>query len=127
MDEDGALEALVSELSKLTAIEIIAFDDMLSKCLYDLDTKIHAGNSGDSGESGDGFLYLRCYVIGCGEEYYANCLTNPKKMPKSTDNWFESLLYVPQLAWSNVTGSDPSEYNHQSSFSIETGSNDSKW
>ena len=84
-------------------------------------------NAGKSGQSGDGFLYSRCYVVGSGRQQYEATLKDPQQMPKSVGQWFESLLYVSQEAWSVATGNDQQDWDFDTTVSYETGSNKVQW
>ena len=48
-------------------------------------------------------------------------------MPKSTDQWFEALLYAAAEAWARSTGRDPEEWDYQTDVDCETGSNEEGW
>ena len=85
-----------------------------ARYLYDIDGESYADNAGESGQSGDGFLYARCYVVGCGKALYEEVKADPGKMPKSLDEWCEALLYTSQRAWAVVTGRDEEEWDHSS-------------
>ena len=131
LDEDDypeeQLEPLVSALSKLNIKEIEEFEDKLSYFLYNLDGKKYADSAGDSGESGDGFLYARCWVVAKGKKYYEAVLTDPQKMPNEICQWCEPLLYVTSKAWAISTGNDEEDWDYTPSFDYETGSNSSLW
>ena len=126
-DEESALEELTTKLATLGEEKIQDFEECLAQFLYSLDGKIYAENAGESGESGDGFLYCRCYVIAKGRKFYETVLENPVKMPKSLDQWCESLLYVSQNAWAEATGNDSENWNYHASVSYETGRNKAAW
>jgi hypothetical protein len=126
-DEEGAVEPLVEALSEQGEQEIRSFEDHLSQVLYDLDGESFANEAGDSGQSGDGFLYARCFVVACGQKNYEAVKTDPAKMSKSIEDWCESLLYVASCAWAQATGNDEEEWDHIAPVSYETGSNQSLW
>ncbi len=126
-DEDGAIEPLIQALSRLTETDIKDFQENLSKVLFDLDGEEYAYNAGDSGNSGDGFLYCRCFVVAKGESFYNHVLTKPKDMPKSIDQWLEPLLYVSSRAWAKATGNDEEDWDYITNVSYESGSNHNKW
>ncbi len=126
-DEDSAVEPLVDALSQLGEADIRDFETILTQCLYDIDGRAYAENAGRSGQSGDGFLYARCYVVANGQTHYDNVKADPTRMPKSLDEWCEALLYVSQRAWANVTGRDEEEWSHNTPLSYETGSNAANW
>ena len=126
-DEEGAIEELTTELAALGEEQIRGFEECLARLLHNLDGRAYAENAGKSGESGDGFLYCRCYVVARGRKFYEAALANPAKMPKSLDHWCESLLFVAQNAWAEATGKDPEDWDHHASVDYETGSNKAAW
>lgn len=126
-DEESAVEPLVEALASLAPDSIKQFEEHLATVLYRLDGRRYADNAGQSGQSGDGFLYSRCYVVGCGRQQYESTLNDPKQMPKSVDRWFELLLYASQEAWSAATGNDQVDWEFDATVSYETGSNKAQW
>ena len=126
-DEETAVEPLVEALAAFPPDKIKHFEDHLATVLYRLDGRRYADNAGQSGQSSDGFLYSRCYVVGCGRQQYKATLDDPEQMPKSIDHWFESLLYASQEAWSVATGKDREDWDFEASVSYETGSNKTQW
>jgi hypothetical protein len=81
---DSPVQPLTEELAKLSVHEIQQFEERLAQALHGLDGRLFAANAGDSGRSGDGFLYCRCWVVANGREYYDAVLADPGKMPKTT-------------------------------------------
>lgn len=126
-DEEGAVAPLIAELAKADDPVILSFEEHLARALYDLDSSEHAKHAGESGRSGDGFLYARCYVVACGRARYLQVLADPAGMPRSIDDWCEALLYVGQSAWAARTGRDPDDWNPETAVSYETASNTAKW
>lgn len=126
-DEEEAVEPLVSELSAKSEQEIDQFHEHLSQMLYAIDGQNWIEESGESSGSGDGFLYARCYVVAKGREYYSITLSNPTSMPKSSNEWAESLLYVAGRAWAEVTGNNAEDYPRESTVSFESFSNKAQW
>lgn len=126
-DDESAVEPLVDALSDCTEDEIRGFEDILAASLYQLDGQTYADAAGQSGRSGDGFLYARCYVVARGETHYESVKANPAEMPDSLDEWCEPLLYVAQRAWARSTGNDEEEWDYQPPLNYETGSNRSNW
>ena len=126
-DAEVAVEPLVEALAGHSEADIRDFEDLLSQCLHDIDGRIYAEQAGESGRSGDGFLYARCYVVACGKAHYEKVLADPEKMPKSLDEWCEPLLYTAQRAWAAATGRDEEEWDHVAPTSYETGSNGANW
>jgi len=124
---EDQLEPLVSSLSKLNTKEIEDFEDKLSYFLYNLDGEKYADNAGESGESDDGFLYARCWVVAKGKKHYETVLANPQKMPKEISQWCEPLIYVASKAWALSTGNDDEDWDYTPKYNYETGSNSSLW
>jgi Protein of unknown function (DUF4240) len=123
-DEDGAVGALIAELSKLPAPEIAAFEEHLAQHLYSLDGRRYAEQAGESSGSDDGFLYAGCFVVAQGEAHFRRVVADPVLMPKSIDQWCEALLGVAATAHERVEG-EPAEFN--TTVSYETGSNRAQW
>lgn len=126
-DDEEAVGPVVTALSSKSEKEIDQFQEFLSQALYAIDGQRWIEESGESSGSGDGFLYARCYVVAKGKEHYLEVLNNPNLMPKSSDNWAESLLYVTGQAWAAVTGNEEGEYDRDSTVSYESFSNKSQW
>lgn len=125
-DEEGALEDLQFKLEKLPEKEIFDFEENLAQVLHAIDTRKHIENAGES-DSDDSFLYARCYVVARGRKFYESVAADPAKMPKSQDQWCESLLYVAATAWEQATGKSSDEWEFDPSVSFETGSNEAGW
>jgi hypothetical protein len=126
-DEEVAVEALTEKLSTKNEKEIGEFEELLSQYLYKIDGKKWCDESGESSDSADGFLYARCYVVARGREFYEAVLSNPSLMPKSSDEWAETLLFVAAQAWAEATGNEEENFELFASVSSETGSNDAQW
>ncbi|MFS8393102.1 DUF4240 domain-containing protein [Xanthomonas campestris] len=126
-EEDRAVLSLTSALTAMEVTSIEAFHEHLSQHLFAIDGEKYAANAGNSGESDDGFLYARCYVIARGEEYYFRVKQTPVEMQRSADQWCESLLYVAPNAWAARSGSDPSDWTFEATVSYESGSNPDLW
>lgn len=126
-DEEGAIENLTESLSKKIESDIGGFEEQLAQHLFKLDGKKWCDESGESKDSADGFLYARCYVVAKGQEFYDAILHDPNHMPKSCDEWAESLLYVAAQSWAENTGKDEEEFKLFASVSYETGSNKAQW
>ena len=126
-DEDTAIVPLEEQLTSLSVAELESFEEHLAQCLYALDGQAFADESGESGDSDDGFLYARCFVIAQGKDRYEATLANPQLMPKTLDGWCEALLYAQRNAWARLTGKDASEWEFEPSVSYESGSNEELW
>lgn len=124
-DDNAAVRPLQEALTAKSEMELVAFAEQLAQKLYDLDGEMYAKNAGDSGNSDDGFLYVRCYVVAKGRKFYVNTLAHPAKMPQ--DQWCEALLYAHLHAWASITGRDESEWPFETALSYESGSNERLW
>jgi hypothetical protein len=123
-DEEGAVEPLVAALTALPPPQIEAFDEALARKLHAIDGRAYADAAGESGGSGDGFLYARCFVVAQGRKHYEDVLADPRLMPTSVDDWCEALLFVTQQAYEAATGN---EWTYDASVDIETGANAELW
>lgn len=126
-DDDAALEPLLDELRDVAEHDLFDFEELLARKLHALDGEVYATHAGEGGESGDGFLYLRCYVVASGRETYDDVVRSPSHIPNSIDRWCEGLLYVHLTAWSELTGEDADDWPYEPTVSYETGSNRAQW
>jgi hypothetical protein len=126
-DEDAAIEPLEQALMGKSENELFEFEERLSQQLYAIDGLVFADNGGESGGSDDGFLYARCYVVAKGQAFYSAVKADPTKMPKSSDQWCETLLSPHRNAWAALTGGDPDDWPFSASVSYETASNPMLW
>ncbi|SHH10526.1 DUF4240 domain-containing protein [Massilia sp. CF038] len=125
--EDEAVEPLQTALNMKSEAELFGFEEALSQNLYAIDGDVFADNAGDSGGSDDGFLYARCFVVAKGQEFYEAVKSDSTRMPKSIEQWCESLLYPHRAAWAKQTGKDQSEWPFEATVSYESGSNAELW
>lgn len=125
--EQEAIEPLQAALGLQPEQALFAFEELLSRKLYDIDGEVYADNAGDSGDSDDAFLYARCYVVAKGAAFYEQVKAEPDRMPKTLEQWCESLLYPHRTVWAERTGSDESAWPFQATVSYETGSNEALW
>ena len=96
---------------------------LLSKKLYDLDTKAHAKAAYPEDHfSEDGFLYIRAAAVAQGKEAYENIVKYPSRMPSEIS--FEPLLSLAALAYNQKTNS---EFDYIAPHNSETYSNESGW
>ena len=126
-NEDGAIRPLRDALVEKSEEELFAFEEQLALQLYEIDGEVYADNAGDSSGSDDGFLYARCYVVAKGRKFFDAVKGDPTRMPKSIEQWCETLLYPHRQAWALLTGSDASAWPFFSSVSYESGSNADLW
>jgi hypothetical protein len=130
-DADAILAPAVNALALLPKSDIEAFHNLMNEKLYALDGQIYAEQLGSNryapdankGFSVDGFLYARCCVVANGKFFFEKVLEDPTKMPKEFT--FESLLYLPKMAWALKTGRD--NYAYFPETWSETFSNSNGW
>jgi len=126
-EETKSVMPIIEALAQYTEADIQDFQEILAQILYAIDGKTYLENAGESGGSYDGFLYLRCYVVARGKDFYDSVKANPGVTPKSLNKWCEPLLSVARKAWAKKTGNDASAWDCQTTVSYETGSNKSNW
>ncbi len=126
-DDEAVLRPLVNYLAECDDIVIFAFHDKMAEMLYALDTREIAQRIyGDVDYiSADDFLYSRCVGIINGSHYYDRIIWGSDTI--NPDLWFESVLYVPNLAWAKKHDKDSDEYPHLSKVSYESYSNVEGW
>ena len=72
--EEDVIPALREQLDELSAAELLAFDRILERSLYDLDrAEIQEHTDG----SDDGFLYARGFIVAAGKTYCEAVKANP--------------------------------------------------
>jgi len=128
-NQDAAVQPLTEALTKLDEASVFEFENILVQMLYDIDGQKYADEAGRSGNSDDGFLYIRCFVVAMGREYYNAVKADPRRMPKD-EAWCESLTYVAGQAWTTITGKDEEDWYELAtgtSVSYESGSNKANW
>lgn len=126
-NEDQAVLPLQRKLEMLSESELASYAEHLSQNLYLLDGEQFAQYAGESGNSDDGFLYVRCWVVANGKSYFDEVINEPVRMSSAADQWCESLLYAHRFAWSKLTGKDDSDWPFEASVSYESGSNEVLW
>lgn len=91
-ESENVCDPAVAHLAKKP--ELIAdFDKMLSRKLYDLDVKVFAEAvyGKDASVSADDFLYVRCFHVAQGQDFYESVLESPTLMKNEV---FESLFSI---------------------------------
>ncbi|MEM7184967.1 MAG: DUF4240 domain-containing protein [Spirochaetota bacterium] len=127
--QDDVVKPVVKGLSEMAIGDIYQFEEILAEKLYHLDSEAIAKNIGqdsykdDDYFSNDVFLYSRCYIVACGQEYYYQVLQNPATIVK--DKEFDPLLYISQKAYEIKTSRD--DFSLLTRFSYETYSNKEGW
>ncbi len=111
------IAALRKQLAALPAEELLAFDRILERKLYDIDrTDIHERTDG----SDDGFLYCRGFIVALGRRYYEGVRENPDLAV--VDAEFEQMCYISWHLYFERFGEMP-----PSGIWRETGSNVAGW
>jgi hypothetical protein len=104
-------------LEELNADDLLSFDRILERKLYDIDrADIHEYTDG----SDDGFLYCRGFIVSMGRNYYDIVQADPSRA--IIDVEFEELCYLSYRLYHQKYGPMPT-----SGISRETGSNDKQW
>jgi hypothetical protein len=116
LDAD-VVPALQELLAGLPAEELLAFDRLLERKLYDIDrADIQERTDG----SDDGFLYCRGFIVGMGRAYYEAVRANPDRAV--VDAECEAMCYLSWHLYRERFGEVP-----PSGLSRETGSNAAGW
>lgn len=115
--EEEVAPALREQLDALPADELLAFDRILERKLYDLDrSDIQERTDG----SDDGFLYCRGFIVGMGRTYCEVVLANPDRAV--TDAECEQMCYISWHLYHDKFGEVP-----PSGICRETCSNQAGW
>lgn len=115
---DAFISRLWERLEQFTAADLVAFDLVLERSLYDLDREeIHDYTDG----SDDGFLYCRGFIVAMGREYCEAVGNQPSLA--ILDAELEQMCYMPVHIYEEKFG----EFPVLSGISRETGSNDRGW
>lgn len=126
-DTREQIRPCINALTEFTPEDIIQFEEILAEKLYQLDGKKFALNIGEFSYkegvhfSQDIFLYIRCFAVAKGKEYYNKILVNPNEL---TSAEFEPLLYIGERAYKMLTGG---ELTFATKYSSETYSNYLAW
>ena len=111
------LANLTISLNSLDAHELLTFDRILERKLYDIDrAEIQEYTDG----SNDGFLYCRGFIVSMGQEYYEMVKADPSRALMDAE--FEEFCYCSYWFYKEKYGPVP-----PSDTSRETGSNTSGW
>jgi len=114
---DEVVPALEEALSQLPKDELLQFDRILERKLYDIDrSEIQEYTDG----SDDGFLYCRGFIVAAGKGYYDAVDRDPSRAMMDLEG--EDLCYLPVRVHSEKFGDMP-----DSGISRESGSNSAGW
>lgn len=115
--EEDVIPALDDQLQELSAADLLAFDRILEKKLYDIDrAEIQEHTDG----SDDGFLYARGFIVAAGKGYYD--AVNAKPSTAMVDLECEEMCYISWHIHNEKFGETP-----KSGISRETCSNKAGW
>lgn len=126
--DEAILAPAIQQLQRSPIAHIYAFEDILSKKLFQLDQQQFGENIGENAYqkdkhfSVDVFLYARACVIANGKVAFEEVLENPQSMPKGIT--FEPLLSLAAKAYALKTGRI---FNYTPSFNYETYANKQGW
>ena len=114
---DGFVPALQASLEQLPKDELLQFDRILERKLYEID---RADVQEHTDGSDDGFLYARAFIVAAGQGYYDAVAKDPSRAMMELE--CEDLCYLPVRVYSEKFGEMPA-----SGISRETGSNKAGW
>jgi hypothetical protein len=114
---DEVAQALREELGNLPADELMAFDRILERKLYDID---RADVQEHTDGSDDGFLYARGFIVAAGQAYYD--AVNAKPSIAMMDLECEEMCYLSWHVYDEKFGKMP-----RSGISRESCSNKAGW
>jgi hypothetical protein len=114
---EEVIPALHAQLDQLPAEELLAFDRILERKLYDIDrAEIQEYTDG----SDDGFLYARGFIVAAGKRYYD--AVNARPATAMMDLECEEMCYLSWHLYREKSGDMP-----QSGISRESCSNKDGW
>jgi hypothetical protein len=114
---DEVIPALREALNILPSGELLEFDRILEKSLYEID---RADVQEHTDGSDDGFLYARGFIVAAGKAYYD--AVNAKPSVALMDLECEEICYLPWHLYQKKYGDAP-----PSGISRETCSNKAAW
>jgi hypothetical protein len=114
---EEVIPELQAQLEQLSAEELLLFDRILERKLFDLDRAgIHEHTDG----SDDGFLYARGFIVAAGKGYYDAVNANPATAMMDLE--CEEMCYLPWHLYREKFGEMPA-----SGISRESCSNKAGW
>tara|TARA_B100000609_G_scaffold191800_1_gene180980 strand:+ start:12214 stop:12732 length:519 start_codon:yes stop_codon:yes gene_type:complete len=115
-DEQVFIQAINDQLDTLSAEDLLAFDRILERKLYDIDRKdVHRYTDG----SDDGFLYCRGFIVAMGETFYNAVDNTPSHAMFDWD--CEALTYISSHVYEEKFGEIPCSDISRESFSNASG------
>lgn len=113
----------IALLAQMPISYFAIFEEILAQKLFALDKKVLAQSIYKNRNiSKDDFLYVRCFTLAQGRDFYEKVLNNKISMPSNT---FEALLYLSEKAYFQKTSNEFTPI--LTSVSYETGSNLTFW
>jgi len=114
---DEMVAALRGQLEALSEADLLEFDRILERKLYEIDrSEIQEFTDG----SDDGFLYARGFIVAMGKKYYDTVNADPSKA--ILDAECEDLCYLPVHIYKDQFGEMP-----ESEITRESASNPAGW
>jgi hypothetical protein len=114
---DEVLRVLRSKLNDLAADDLLAFDRILERKLYDIDrAEVQEATDG----SDDGFLYARGFIVAAGKAYYDAVNEEPSRALMDLE--CEEMCYLSYHLYEEKVGKVP-----PSDISRESCSNPQGW
>ena len=114
---DQVIPALRDRLQELNQNDLLAFDRILERKLWEIDrAEIQEHTDG----SDDGFLYARGFIVAAGRDYYNAVNATPERAQMDVE--CEDICYLSFHVYSEKFGKMP-----KSDLSRESGSNQSGW
>ena len=128
-NDDAVVAPAVQQLSQLSKEEILAFQEILSEKLWQLDGEKYAREIGRDSFNGnikqfskDWFLAVRCCAVANGQLFYNDVLLDATNMPK--DLGFAALVTLAPSAYCRKTGEN---FNYKTKYSIDSCTNEKGW
>lgn len=114
------IPALEAALNDLAQKDLLAFDRILERKLYDLDrAEVQEYTDG----SDDGFMYRRGFIVAAGREYFDKVNAKPSAVTEEKmDLECEEMCYISRHLYEDQYGDMP-----DSGIARETGSNKAGW
>jgi hypothetical protein len=114
---DEVIPALREQLDQLSSPDLVAFDRILERKLFDIDrAEVQEHTDG----SDDGFLYARGFIVAAGKGYYD--AVNARPAVAVSDLECEEMCYLPSQIHEEKFGPVP-----ESDISRESCSNKAGW
>ena len=111
-NESALMASIDGSLNKLSQEDLLAFDGILERKLFDIDRQeIHEHTDG----SDDGFLYCRGFIVAIGQKYYDSVNATPSTA--MLDWECEAMTYVSHYLYEKKFGDMPDTGISRESFS----------